>query len=134
MSDERLAYVALGCLVEPGNRELGQLVRRAGPVTALELLCRGAVSDRLAGVAAVRLGGTPSIEAAHQTAEAMVERAIGWAHASSCRPTMSGPTNSPIWRGSAASKLINLSNGTPTHRCAYGVGARTGSTRLSSAR
>ncbi len=40
----RLARLALGALVEPGNRELGVLVRRAGPVGALERLCGGGVS------------------------------------------------------------------------------------------
>src|SRR5438128_8406854 len=74
-TDERLARVALGCLVEPGNRELGHLVRRVGPPAALDLLCRGGVSDRLAGVAAVRLGGSPSREAAREIACRMVEAA-----------------------------------------------------------
>ncbi|GII20639.1 DNA-processing protein DprA [Planosporangium mesophilum] len=51
----RLARVALGCLTEPGNRELGMLVRRVGPVEGLDRLVRGSVSERLAEAARLRL-------------------------------------------------------------------------------
>ena len=51
----RLARVALGHLVEPGNRELGRLVYRVGPVDALRRL-RGAAPARLAAAVATRLG------------------------------------------------------------------------------
>nr|WP_240947682.1 DNA-processing protein DprA [Planosporangium mesophilum] len=50
-----MARVALGCLTEPGNRELGMLVRRVGPVEGLDRLVRGSVSERLAEAARLRL-------------------------------------------------------------------------------
>jgi DNA processing protein len=53
----RLARVALGCLAEPGNRELGVLVRQVGPIEGLDRLLRGAVSERLAEAARLRLPG-----------------------------------------------------------------------------
>jgi DNA processing protein len=53
--DVRLARVALGCLAEPGNRELGVLVRQAGPVEGLDRLLNGSVSQRLAEAARLRL-------------------------------------------------------------------------------
>src|SRR5262249_36226335 len=57
--DLRLARVALSCLAEPGNRELGQLVRRVGPIEGLDRLVSGAVSQRLGETAQLRLtGGT----------------------------------------------------------------------------
>jgi DNA processing protein len=57
--DTRLARVALSCLAEPGNRELGVLVRRVGPIEGLDRLVSGAVSSRLAETAQLRLrGGT----------------------------------------------------------------------------
>jgi DNA processing protein len=61
---DRLARAALGALVEPGNRELGALVRRAGPVGALERLCGGGVSDALGGAATARLGSLRDGESA----------------------------------------------------------------------
>jgi DNA processing protein len=39
--DGRLALIALGCLVEPGNRELGLLLRQHGPARALHLVLDG---------------------------------------------------------------------------------------------
>lgn len=51
----RTAWTALGYLVEPGNRELGLLVRRVGPVEALARLVGGGVSERLRETAAARL-------------------------------------------------------------------------------
>jgi DNA processing protein len=39
--DGRLALIALACLVEPGNRELGMLLRQHGPARALHLLLDG---------------------------------------------------------------------------------------------
>jgi len=53
-----LACVALAHLAEPGNRALGQLVRRVGPVEAVSLLHHGEVGGRLGDVATARLGGT----------------------------------------------------------------------------
>lgn len=79
----RLARVALGCLVEPGNRELGTLVRAVGPVEALGRLVEGGVSERLRDAAALRLSattpdGSPSgaaLPAATRLAEAALARA-----------------------------------------------------------
>jgi DNA processing protein len=53
--DVRLARVALGCLAEPGNRELGILVRQVGPVEGLDRLAKGYVSERLRETAKLRL-------------------------------------------------------------------------------
>jgi DNA processing protein len=51
----RLARVTLGRLVEPGHRELGVLVRKLGPVAALERVLDGDVSDGLRRAARSRL-------------------------------------------------------------------------------
>src|SRR4051812_24991230 len=61
----RLAFIALGLLVEPGNRDLGRIVARIGPVPALYalLMARGgastvdlpAIPDRLRARVAARL-------------------------------------------------------------------------------
>ncbi len=53
----RTAWIALGYLIEPGNRELGLLVRRVGAVEALARLLHGGVSERLRDTAAARLAG-----------------------------------------------------------------------------
>lgn len=50
-----LARVALALLVEPGSRELGGLVRRAGPEAALAQVLAAGVSPALAGAVAARL-------------------------------------------------------------------------------
>ncbi len=55
----RLARIALGCLVEPGNREHGTLVRKVGPVAALARLLGGGVSPRLGDAAVLRLSSGP---------------------------------------------------------------------------
>jgi DNA processing protein len=52
--DPRLARVALTCLVEPGHRDLGQLVDAHGPVEALLRVLRGDVGDRLLGAVEAR--------------------------------------------------------------------------------
>jgi DNA processing protein len=52
---DRLARIALACLVEPGNRELGTLVRRVGPSEALARVRDGGVSARLRDAALLRL-------------------------------------------------------------------------------
>jgi DNA processing protein len=52
----RALYVGLSAVVEPGNRELGQIVRRVGPAAAAEVLCSAGVSEQLVGAATVRLG------------------------------------------------------------------------------
>ena len=51
----RLARIALAHLVEPGNRDLGDLVLRAGPVEALRRLRDGEATSRLHNAASVRL-------------------------------------------------------------------------------
>ncbi|MDI1459467.1 DNA-processing protein DprA [Catellatospora sp. KI3] len=59
-SDERQvrdARLVLGALVEPGGRQLYELVRAHGPVEALARLAGGAVTGPLAEAAAVRLNG-----------------------------------------------------------------------------
>ncbi|HZN76619.1 MAG TPA: DNA-processing protein DprA [Micromonosporaceae bacterium] len=53
--DDRLAYVALGCLMEPGNRALGERVTALGPVDALHSLLAGDVSAEVSGAAVARL-------------------------------------------------------------------------------
>jgi len=73
--DRRLAWIALGAVVEPGNRELGTLVRRVGPLRALELACSTAVSAALSGAVAARLAGGPPLLQARALAERLVERA-----------------------------------------------------------
>jgi DNA processing protein len=55
IDDVRLTRVALGCLAEPGNRELGILVRQVGPVEGLDRLVKGYVSARLHETAKLRL-------------------------------------------------------------------------------
>jgi DNA processing protein len=80
--DIRLARVALGCLAEPGNRELGVLVREVGPVEGLDRLLNGHVSQRLHEAARLRLAGeadtsrlTASRPAASRLAAALLETA-----------------------------------------------------------
>src|SRR5689334_20100252 len=48
--------VGLSAIVEPGNRELGQIVRRVGAAGAADVLCAAGVSEQLVGAATVRLG------------------------------------------------------------------------------
>jgi DNA processing protein len=52
---DRLARVALACLVEPGNRELGTLVRQVGAAEALARVRSNGVSARLRDAALLRL-------------------------------------------------------------------------------
>lgn len=52
---QRLARILLGYLVEPGNRELGLMVRSGGPVNALGRVLGGHASAGLAGAVATRL-------------------------------------------------------------------------------
>lgn len=60
VDDARRAYIAMGCLVEPGSRELGEAVIQRGPVAALDRLLAGRVSEALRDTAAARLpGGHP---------------------------------------------------------------------------
>src|SRR5688572_14635785 len=68
-----LACVALGHLAEPGNRDLGQLVRRVGPVEAVGLLHHGEVGGRLGDVATARLGGADPYRLAEEALD-MAER------------------------------------------------------------
>ena len=67
----RLARIALGHAVEPGNRDLGELVNRVGPVGALRDLRAGRVPERLREVATVRLGPVDP----YRLAEVALERA-----------------------------------------------------------
>ncbi|MBT8226252.1 MAG: DNA-protecting protein DprA [Dactylosporangium sp.] len=53
---DRLARLLLGYLVEPANRELGQLIRERGPVSALGSVLAGHASAGLCGAVAARLG------------------------------------------------------------------------------
>jgi len=55
VDDARQAFIALGCLVEPGNRDLGAVVASQGPVRALERLIAGRMPDRVVGAAAARM-------------------------------------------------------------------------------
>jgi DNA processing protein len=70
VTDEtRLARVALGLLVEPGNRELGGLVRAAGPVEALRRLREGNADPRLIECSRLRLIDIDPIELADRALE-----------------------------------------------------------------
>jgi DNA processing protein len=60
----RLARAALARLVEPGHRELGELVRETGAVAALERLRSGEVSSWLRGAACARLAGADPLDRA----------------------------------------------------------------------
>jgi DNA processing protein len=68
----RRAHIALGHLVEPGRRDLGELVRAIGPIEALARLVAGAVSAPLRAVTGARLS-TVEIQG-------LVERAIERSH------------------------------------------------------
>ena len=54
----RAARITLAHLVEPGSRDLGDLVLRVGPVETLRRLCAGEVSDKLRNAASARLAAT----------------------------------------------------------------------------
>lgn len=70
MSDEtRLARVALGLIVEPGNRELGRLVRTTGPAQALRRLRDGRADTRLLECSRLRLIDIDPIELAERALE-----------------------------------------------------------------
>jgi DNA processing protein len=71
MDDVRLAWVALGCLVEPGSRTLGLALVRSGPVETLRDLLAGTLGSGLQAVAHTRLDG----ESAHHVALAAVKQA-----------------------------------------------------------
>ncbi|MCW2503327.1 MAG: hypothetical protein JWO79_1611, partial [Actinomycetia bacterium] len=60
----RIARVALSRLVEPGHRQLGELIRSAGAVEALDMLCSGEVSGGLRSTARARLESGDPREAA----------------------------------------------------------------------
>jgi DNA processing protein len=77
---ERLARIALGCLVEPGNRELGRLVRRYGAVWALELVLTSRLpSPGLIAAVATRLAASGHLAAleAGLTTEGSGGRLVG---------------------------------------------------------
>jgi DNA processing protein len=73
--ETRWVWVALSALVEPGNRELGVLVRRVGPRRAIEVICSGGVSETLIGAISTRLGGAVTEAAARSLGEGLIERA-----------------------------------------------------------
>jgi DNA processing protein len=70
-AEVRLARIALGLLVEPGNRELGLLTRATGPVVALARVVNGQAGSRLRDLAATRLSGRDP----YRLAEVAIERA-----------------------------------------------------------
>jgi DNA processing protein len=72
---DRVLTVALSALVEPGNRELGELVRRIGAAGALERIRSGRVSAQLAGAVTTRLGGPPEPAAVHAFGERLLAEA-----------------------------------------------------------
>jgi DNA processing protein len=72
---DRVLTVALSALVEPGNRELGELVRRIGAAGALERIRSGRVSAQLAGAVTTRLGGPPEPAAVHAFGERLLGEA-----------------------------------------------------------
>jgi DNA processing protein len=65
----RAARIALAHLVEPGNRDLGDLVLRVGPVTALQRLCAGDVCDKLRDASSARLAVANPDVVAHKAVE-----------------------------------------------------------------
>lgn len=78
LDDDRLARVALGCLIEPGSRELGLLVRRVGADGALRRIIEGTATTRLCEAAAVRLrqaGTDDGVSDPRQLASAAIARA-----------------------------------------------------------
>jgi len=72
---DRVLAVALSALVEPGNRELGQIVRRVGAAAAVDLVRAGGVSAQLAGAVATRLGGPPEPAAVRAFGERLLDEA-----------------------------------------------------------
>jgi DNA processing protein len=72
---DRALTVALSALVEPGNRELGQIVRRVGAAAAVDLVRSGGVSAQLVGAVAARLGGPPEPAAVRAFGEGLLEDA-----------------------------------------------------------
>jgi DNA processing protein len=57
MTTDRMARVALACLIEPGNRELASLLDTYGPVETLDRVCRPDGPAALADIARERLAG-----------------------------------------------------------------------------
>ena len=71
VDEARRAYIAMGCLVEPGSRALGEAVIKHGPVEALRRLLSGALDPALHGAVAARLpAGDP-----YDVADAALARA-----------------------------------------------------------
>jgi DNA processing protein len=75
MTTERALYAGLSAIVEPGNRELGQIVRRVGPFVTADILCSERVSERLVGAASTRLGQPLSVPAVEDFGESLLEDA-----------------------------------------------------------
>jgi DNA processing protein len=67
--------VGLSALVEPGNHELGVLVRRAGVAGAVEVICAGGVSESLTGAITARLGAAVTTAAVAEYGERMLAEA-----------------------------------------------------------
>lgn len=72
----RLARVALALLVEPGNRELYQLIHAGGPSVALRTVLDGRVSSALGGAVATRLSAM-HLAASPDAALGLAEQAVG---------------------------------------------------------
>jgi DNA processing protein len=73
--EDRVLTVALSALVEPGNRELGQIVRRVGAAGAVRLVQRGGVSSQLLGMITTRLDGPPEAGAVRGFGERLLSEA-----------------------------------------------------------
>lgn len=67
----RLARIALGLLVEPGSKDLGDVIAAVGVVEALRLVVAGQVPGRICAAAAARLAGIEP----YQIASAAQQRA-----------------------------------------------------------
>jgi DNA processing protein len=72
MTTERALWAGLSAIVEPGNRELGVIVRRVGPYVATDALCSQRVSEQLVGAATTRLGEPLSVRAVEDFGERLL--------------------------------------------------------------
>jgi DNA processing protein len=66
---DRLARIALGLLVEPGHRDLGELVRRVGASAALDRLRTGAATPELLAAVRPRWGPLDPLDVAERALE-----------------------------------------------------------------
>jgi DNA processing protein len=86
--DERLAYVALACLTEPGRKDVHDLVQAAGPVAAALQIARG--NPRIDGPEGVR---------------AMAEERLDEAERLGVRIAVPGDTEWPAYRLDALARI-----------------------------